>query len=256
MCHLVVAAALLVALTTPSAAGELSPGDRQRLVAHLEMTEAWLASELHGLSQAQLTFKMTPESWSIMDVVEHLAIAEPQYWQKLRDSMKQPPTTEKMEATDAAILWYGIDRTNRQRTGDARVPHGQFSTAQDALASFRKLRRTMVGMAERTQEDLRGRPFILAEPGTALRETVVNLTQEAGFSPLPLFEVADPQTVRFLVRANLGIAILPASWLERPGPVVGAADLRGAPCHRLSLLTPAAGASPAGGLLAERLLDL
>ena len=72
MCHLVVAAALLVALTTPSAAGELSPGDRQRLVAHLEMTEAWLASELHGLSQAQLTFKMTPESWSIMDVVEHL----------------------------------------------------------------------------------------------------------------------------------------------------------------------------------------
>src|SRR6185503_5521383 len=104
--------------------------------------------------------------------------------------------------------------------------------------------------------DLRGRPFILAEPGTALRETVLAATQAAGFSPLPLFEVGDPSTVRFLVREQLGIALVPGSWLERPGPVVGAADLRSAPCHRLSLLTPAAGASPAGRLLLERLLEL
>jgi DNA-binding transcriptional LysR family regulator len=103
---------------------------------------------------------------------------------------------------------------------------------------------------------LRGRAFILAEPGTALRATVLAATQAAGFSPLPLFEVGDPLTVRFLVRAGLGIALVPASWLERPGPVVGAADLPDPPRHRLSLLTPSAGASPAGRLLHERLLEL
>ena len=105
-------------------------------------------------------------------------------------------------------------------------------------------------------ERLRGRAFILAEPGTALRATVLAATQAAGFSPLPLFEVGDPATVRFLVRTGLGIALVPASWLERPGPVVGAADLVHPPRHRLSLLTPAAGASPAGRLLHERLLEL
>jgi DNA-binding transcriptional LysR family regulator len=105
-------------------------------------------------------------------------------------------------------------------------------------------------------QSLRGRAFILAEPGTALRATVLAATQRAGFSPLPLFEVGDPSTVRFLVRAGLGIALVPASWLERPGPVVGAADLADPPRHRLSLLTPAAGASPAGRLLHERLLEL
>jgi DNA-binding transcriptional LysR family regulator len=105
-------------------------------------------------------------------------------------------------------------------------------------------------------EALRGRPFILAEPGTALRATVLQATQAAGFSPLPLFEVGDPATVRYLIRANLGIGLVPASWLERPGPVVGAADLADPPRHRLSLLTPVAGASPAGGLLRERLLEL
>ena len=103
---------------------------------------------------------------------------------------------------------------------------------------------------------LRGRAFILAEPGTALRETVMSAAQAAGFSPLPLFEVGDPATVRFLVRAGLGISLVPASWLERPGPVVGAADLRDPPRHRLQLLTPAAGPSPAGRLLHERLLEL
>ena len=105
-------------------------------------------------------------------------------------------------------------------------------------------------------EALRGRAFILAEPGTALRETVLAATQAAGFSPLPLFEVGDPATVRYLIRANLGVGLVPASWLERPGPIVGAADLEDPPCHRISLLTPSAGASPAGRLLHERLLEL
>ncbi len=99
----------------------MSDGERQRLLAHLEMTEAWLVSELEGLREAQLRFKMTPESWSIMDVVEHLAIAEPQYWKNLQDSMAAPVKEGyKPEATDAAILWYGIDRTDREQ--DRRGP--------------------------------------------------------------------------------------------------------------------------------------
>ena len=110
---------------------------------------------------------------------------------------------------------------------------------------------TGIGMSE-----LRGRPFILAEPGGALRDAVLAATQAAGFSPLPLFEVGDPHAVRFLVRAGLGISLVPASWLERPGPIVGAADLEDPPRHRLYLLTPAAGPSPAGRLLFERLREL
>jgi hypothetical protein len=152
--------ALSVLLVAPLAGEPMKAGDRQRLLAHLEMTESWLVSELNGLSPAQLTFRMTPESWSIADVTEHLAIAEPQYWQRVQDSMKQPATTEKLEATDAGILWYGIDRTSRQKTGEARVPHGTFKTAADALASFRKLRSTMRDYAQSTSEDLRSRKLL------------------------------------------------------------------------------------------------
>jgi DinB superfamily len=156
---LLLAVALLIA--PPALAGPMTPGERQRLIAHLQMTEDWLVGELEGLSDAQLTFKMTPESWSIKDVAEHLAIAEPQYWTNLEASLKTPVKSGwKPEATDEGMLWYGIDRTNRQRTGEARVPHGQFPNAQASLASFRKLRATMLSTAKASQEDFRGRSFM------------------------------------------------------------------------------------------------
>jgi len=156
---LVTIAGIVVAAVTLSA-GPMTAGERQRLVAHFEMTEAWLVSELEGLTDAQLRFKMTPESWSIQEVVEHLAIAEPQYWQNLQDSMKAPaPAGYKAEATDAGILWYGIDRTVRTTTGDARVPHGTYPSAKESLAAFRKLRATMLQTAKASQEDFRGRPL-------------------------------------------------------------------------------------------------
>jgi hypothetical protein len=137
----------------------MTAGDRQRLVAHLEMTESWLVSEVKGLSADQLKFRMTPESWSIADVIEHLEIAEPQYWQRVLDSMKQPANTEKLTATDAGILWYGIDRTNRAKTGEARVPKGK-NDAAASLAAFRKLRATIMEYAKGTQEDLRSRKLL------------------------------------------------------------------------------------------------
>ena len=32
----------------------------------------------------------SPDAWSVKDVVEHLGIAEPQYWKQLQDSLKSP----------------------------------------------------------------------------------------------------------------------------------------------------------------------
>ena len=81
--------AFTLAVASSAFAGPMTAGERQRLVAHLEMTEAWLDSEVSGLSDKQLEFKMTPESWSVEEVVMHLAIAEPQYWDQLQGVARQ-----------------------------------------------------------------------------------------------------------------------------------------------------------------------
>jgi DNA-binding transcriptional LysR family regulator len=103
---------------------------------------------------------------------------------------------------------------------------------------------------------LAGRPLILAEPGSGLREAVMEACQAAGFSPVPLFEVSDPATVRHLVHAGLGASVAPASWLAVPGPEVAHAPLAGAaPRHGAGLLTAPAARTAAGGLLAAALRE-
>ena len=74
--------------------------------------------------------------------------------------MNQPPKTEKLEATDAAILWYGIDRTSRTTTGEARVPTGKVSNVREPLDKFLKMRATMREYATKTADDLRSRKLL------------------------------------------------------------------------------------------------
>ena len=105
-------------------------------------------------------------------------------------------------------------------------------------------------------EDLQGRPFVLGEPGSALRTLVMDACQDHGFSPVPLLEVGDPATVRFLVSAGLGVSLVPLSWLEPPGTArVGRGVVEPAPRHALSLLA-AGELPPAGRILAQRLRRL
>jgi DNA-binding transcriptional LysR family regulator len=102
--------------------------------------------------------------------------------------------------------------------------------------------------------DLSGRAFVLAEPGSALRATVMTACQAEGFSPVPLLEVGDPAAVRFLVGAGLGVSLVPSSWLDVPGPEVGVAGVEPALRHRLCLVA-AGELPPAGALLAARVKD-
>ena len=109
------------------------------------------------------------------------------------------------------------------------------------------------GASDVQLSDLRGRPFILTEPGTGLRELVVGAFAEVGFSPVPLFELSDPTMVRFLVHAGLGLSVVPVSWTTTPGPVVGTARLASPPRHALCLVSRANGLSPAAALLYDHL---
>jgi hypothetical protein len=138
--------------TQPILAAETEAFRRQ-----FEQLSAQAEALVTPLTEEEFNWRPSPEAWSVKDIVEHLGIAEPQYWDQLQNSLKAAASGYKPEATDAAILWYGIDRTNRTRTGEARVPDGRFKDSVAALSSFRKLRSTMLEQARTSQEDYRGR---------------------------------------------------------------------------------------------------
>jgi hypothetical protein len=152
-----VAAGVLLAAGVASAAPpSITPLERQRLIAHLEMSESWLVDEVSGLSSGQLQFRPAPGVWTIMEVLDHLVVSEAVYWQDLQNAMKAEPSSRPRLGTDANILWYGIDRTNRQKAVPAEEPKGQVRDLRTALDAFRKQRAVLLQYAKTTTDDLRG----------------------------------------------------------------------------------------------------
>lgn len=125
------------------------------MLSHLQMTESWLADEVSGLSQAQLEFRTAPGTWSILEVLEHLVIAEPIYWREFEEAMKAPPGPRPPYPGDEPILWYGIDRTRREKAVPAEEAKGQLRDCSAGLAAFRRLRARMLAYVRTTKGDLR-----------------------------------------------------------------------------------------------------
>ena len=137
-----------------SFAAPLTEQERQRLIAHLNMTEAWLVDEVSGLSPEQLAYRRAPGTWTILEVVDHLLVVGPIYWQDLQNALKGPGG-QSSPAKDADILWYGIDRSNRETAIPTEVPKGlkDLSAGVDA---HRKLHARLIEYVKSTKDDLRG----------------------------------------------------------------------------------------------------
>jgi hypothetical protein len=150
-----VLATWLIVLCAAPQAGPLSDVERQRLVAHLDMTEQWLVDEVLRLSPTQLSFKPASNAWSIMQVVDHLMVVGPIYWQDLQKAMKGPTTTATKTGTDIDILWYGVDRTNREKAIPSEVPKGELRDVRKGLDAIRKQRAQLRQYIRTTSDDLR-----------------------------------------------------------------------------------------------------
>jgi hypothetical protein len=150
-------AALVLVMTDSPRAEPLTELERQRLIAHLEMTERWLIDEVSQLSPAQLAFRPTPDAWSIMQVVDHLVVVGPIYWEDLQKAMQGPPSTVIRSGSDADILWYGIDRTNREKAIPSEVPKGALRDLRAGLDAMRRHHAQLRQYIKTTSDDLRSR---------------------------------------------------------------------------------------------------
>ena len=139
----------------PAGATAMTGLERQRLVAHLEMTGTWLVDEVAGISPVQVQLRPAPGAWSIIEVIDHLLVAEPIYWRDLQRALKAPPIRQTLGGTDDDILWYGIDRTARQKAVAAEEPKGQLRDLDQGLKDFRALHAQMLQYVRTTSDDLR-----------------------------------------------------------------------------------------------------
>ena len=150
--HALVAASLTVGLAP---APPLTAIERQRLIAHLEMTERWLVDEVTALSPAQLDFRTAPTSWTVREVMDHLVVVGTIYWEDLQAALKKPAGSRQNLSRDEDILWYGIDRTNRETAIPPELPKGRAQEFAVALAAFRRDHARLTEFIKTTAVDLR-----------------------------------------------------------------------------------------------------
>ena len=91
-------------------------------------------------------------------------------------------------------------------------------------------------------------PFVCLPADSRLRAILAGAAAAEGFTPSVEFETYSPASIRDLVSAGLGVALLARSAAEGPGPAIGICELARAPEHppigliqaRERPLTPAA----------------
>jgi uncharacterized damage-inducible protein DinB len=156
MTRLTVAIVFALLAATAATAAPLTPLERQRLLAHMDVTERWLIDELSGLSPAQLAFRPAPGSWNILEVLDHLVVVGPIYWRDLQNArpVRSGPVGSM---TDADVLWYGFDRTNRETALRTEVPTTRLTSLASGLEAYRTQHAQLRRYIRETEDDLRRR---------------------------------------------------------------------------------------------------
>jgi DNA-binding transcriptional LysR family regulator len=79
--------------------------------------------------------------------------------------------------------------------------------------------------------DARDEPFVCLAADSRLHAILAGAAAAEGFVPRVEFETYGPASIRELVAAGLGVALLARSATERPGPAIGVCELARPPEH-------------------------
>jgi DNA-binding transcriptional LysR family regulator len=78
---------------------------------------------------------------------------------------------------------------------------------------------------------VRDEPFICLRPGSGLHTILLEAAAAAGFTPHIPFQTHSPGSIRQLVAAGLGVALLAGSAADGPGPAIEVRPLRPGVAH-------------------------
>lgn len=141
---------------------ELTQEEREKAVASLEKTKSDLHSAVNGLTEKQLNFKATPESWSVAECVEHIAISENSLFgivEKSLQSESDPSLRSEVKMKDDEIVGFISDRSTKVKTSEPFEPKNGFGSYESSLKAFDEKRAKNTEFIKTTEEDLRNRYF-------------------------------------------------------------------------------------------------
>lgn len=142
--------------------------DKKYLVTNLSRTKQSIIDETKDLTAAQWNFKSSAESWSINQIVEHLAIWELLLEREIGLALFAGPKPEltKDVRSDSSVVATLLEEKQHIATEFTKpftftVPLG-LNEGKSNLASFLKMRNEAIGFTDSTTTDLR---YYFLRPG-------------------------------------------------------------------------------------------
>lgn len=137
---------------------KLTDAEREMAANEMSNTRDHMMKVLDGLSEAQLNFKSSEDSWSIAECVEHLAISEEAFGGMLQAALEKPADESlraEVKMSDEELLAIIRDRTNKVKTSEPFEPSGKFGSYMETLQAFADKREEHIKYIKTTQDDLR-----------------------------------------------------------------------------------------------------
>jgi hypothetical protein len=130
--------------------------EKAEMMANLVSGREALLQALQGVTDDLSARRPGPGRWSVLECVEHVAIAE-EYM--LGQAVSSKPANRPMvnTARENAIRKRGTDRSNRIEAPDVALPRGRFSRLEDARDHFVSTRSRTIEFVEGCRDKLRER---------------------------------------------------------------------------------------------------
>ena len=153
-------ALIAVSSAAPAAFAEgLTQDEREKAVAYLEQTGDEFVKAISSISDAQWSFKPTPERWSIAECAEHITVSEDTVWQAVAEKlMKSPAAPERkseVAGEDDIILKVIPDRSTKVKAPEMLVPTRRWPSRAELIKHFNERRAKEIAYVRETSDDLR-----------------------------------------------------------------------------------------------------
>lgn len=138
----------------------LTDTERNYAISQLEESRRKLKTVLEGLTPEQLTFKANPDTWSILEIMEHIVLAETGIGQIVAGTLQHPADSSRRKeiaVTDTQIMQILTNRAGKAKAPEIIRPTGRFVDISVAKAIFDNARGKNIELIKTTQEDLRDR---------------------------------------------------------------------------------------------------
>ncbi|MCW9038075.1 DinB family protein [Altibacter sp.] len=155
-------AVLLLSFTASE--NKLTEAERDFAIFELNKSRELLLTALDGLTEAQLNYKSSPESWSIAECVEHIAISENNIFGMMQGNLKSEADASRraeVKMNDEQVLKVITDRSNKVKTQEPFEPTGKFGSFEKTLKNFKEKRADNMKYVLTTEDDLRNRYAVL-----------------------------------------------------------------------------------------------